>query len=51
VHEFSADSAGNLYTAEVFGGRVQKFKPRPGADPTHFFKPQPLMPKAPASTK
>jgi 6-bladed beta-propeller len=51
VHEFSADSAGNLYTAEVFGGRVQKFKPRPGADPTHFFKAQPLMPKAPASTK
>jgi len=49
VHEFSADAAGNLYTAEVFGGRVQKFKPRPGADPTHFFKPQPLMPKVRAT--
>lgn len=46
VHEFSVDSEGNLYTAEVFGGRAQKFKPRPGADPSHFFKPQPLMPKS-----
>ncbi len=49
VHEFSADSAGNLYTAEVFGGRVQKFKPRAGADPTHFYKPQPLMAKVTAT--
>ena len=45
VHEFSADSDGNLYTAEVFGGRPQKFTPRPGADPSHIFRPQPLMPK------
>jgi hypothetical protein len=45
VHEFSADSEGNLYTAEVFGGRPQKFTPRPGADPAHIFKPQPLMAK------
>ena len=45
VHEFSADTDGNLYTAEVFGGRAQKFKPRAGADPSHFYKPQPLMPK------
>jgi peptidylamidoglycolate lyase len=45
VHEFSADSDGNLYTAEVFGGRPQKFRPRQGADPAHFYKPVPLMPK------
>ena len=46
VHEFSADSEGNLYTAEVFGGRPQKFRPRPGADPSKIFRAQPLMPKA-----
>jgi hypothetical protein len=45
VHEYSADTDGNLYTAEVFGGRAQKFKPRPGADPSHIYRPQPLMPK------
>ena len=28
VHEFSVDSDGNFYTAEVFGGRSQKFSPR-----------------------
>ncbi|HEV3139094.1 MAG TPA: peptidyl-alpha-hydroxyglycine alpha-amidating lyase family protein [Vicinamibacterales bacterium] len=52
VHEFSVDSEGNFYTAEVFGGRSQKFHPREGADPSHFFKPQPLVPKtaAPSST-
>ena len=46
VHEFSADAEGNLYTAEVFGGRSQKFRPRPGADPTHVYTPQLLMPRA-----
>ena len=50
VHEFSSDSDGNLYTAEVFGGRPQKFAPRPGADPSHSYKAVPLMPKvAPSS--
>jgi DNA-binding beta-propeller fold protein YncE len=44
VHEFSADADGNLYTAEVFGGRPQKFTPRPGADPSHLYKAIPLMP-------
>lgn len=44
VHGFSADSDGNLYVAEVLGGRTQKFKPRPTADPTHFYKQRPLMP-------
>jgi hypothetical protein len=45
VHEFSVDSDGNFYTAEVFGGRSQKFRPREGADPAHAFKPQPIVPK------
>jgi hypothetical protein len=32
VHQFSVDSAGNLYVAEAFGGRAQKFVPRHGVD-------------------
>jgi hypothetical protein len=31
-HQFSVDQDGNLYVAEVFNGRVQKFRPKPGAD-------------------
>lgn len=33
MHGASVDQQGNLYIAEVAGGRVQKFVPRPGADP------------------
>lgn len=33
VHGFAVDKDGNLYTAEVRAGRVQKFTPRPGANP------------------
>ena len=33
VHGFSVDDEGNLYTAEVWGGRAQKFQPRPGVNP------------------
>jgi hypothetical protein len=33
VHGFSVDQDGNLYTAEVDNGRVQKFKPRADIDP------------------
>ena len=33
LHHFSVDNEGNLYTAEVIGGRAQKFVPKPGADP------------------
>jgi sugar lactone lactonase YvrE len=29
----TTDQDGNLYLAEVFNGRVQKFRPKPGADP------------------
>jgi hypothetical protein len=31
VHQFSVDSEGNLYTADVHMGRAQKFRPKPGA--------------------
>jgi hypothetical protein len=48
VHEFSVDADGNLYTAEVFGGRAQKFRPRATADPSHLYKPQPTVPKSAA---
>jgi hypothetical protein len=43
VHGFSVDSEGNLYAAEAFGGRTQKFRPRAGADPAKLMgKPLPL---------
>jgi hypothetical protein len=32
-HSITVDQEGNLYLAEVFNGRVQKYRPRPGADP------------------
>jgi hypothetical protein len=32
-HQITTDQEGNLYVAEVFNGRVQKFRPKPGADP------------------
>ncbi len=32
-HQITIDQEGNLYTAEVFNGRVQKFRPKAGADP------------------
>jgi streptogramin lyase len=33
VHGMSVDQEGNFYVAEVDNGRVQKFRPRPDADP------------------
>jgi hypothetical protein len=33
VHGISVDQEGNLYVAEVDGGRVQKFRPKAGANP------------------
>jgi peptidylamidoglycolate lyase len=36
VHQFSVDTEGNLYTADVHVGRVQKFRPRPGGDPAQL---------------
>jgi sugar lactone lactonase YvrE len=32
VHGMSVDQEGNLYVAEVDAGRVQKFRPKPGAN-------------------
>jgi hypothetical protein len=32
-HQITTDQEGNLYVAEVFNGRVQKFRPKPNADP------------------
>jgi DNA-binding beta-propeller fold protein YncE len=39
-HQLSVDQEGNLYVAEVYGGRVQKFKPKPGANPSNLIKPR-----------
>lgn len=39
VHGFSTDTAGNLYVAEVFAGRVQKLRPRTGANPSFLVGP------------
>ena len=36
----TVDQDGNLYLAEVFGGRVQKFRPKPGADPAKVVGPE-----------
>lgn len=40
VHGFSVDQEGNFYTAEVDSGRVQKFRPLPGANPAHLVSKQ-----------
>jgi hypothetical protein len=32
-HQITTDQDGNLYVAEVFNGRVQKFRPKQNADP------------------
>ena len=42
VHQFAADFDGNLYAAETFGGRTQKFTPKPGADPAAIIHPRAL---------
>lgn len=36
MHGANVDQEGNLYTAEVAGGRVQKFRPRAGANPAYL---------------
>ena len=36
VHGFSVDQEGNFYAAEVDSGRVQKFRPKPGANPAQL---------------
>ena len=39
MHGASVDQEGNLYTAEVGNGRVQKFRPRAGANPEFLVGP------------
>ncbi len=36
AHQMSVDQQGNLYVAEVFNGRAQKFRPREGANPDYL---------------
>jgi DNA-binding beta-propeller fold protein YncE len=36
VHGFTVDQEGNFYVAEVDSGRVQKFRPRQGANPAQL---------------
>lgn len=39
-HQMTVDQENNLYIAEVFGGRVQKFRPKAGADPAKIVGPE-----------
>jgi streptogramin lyase len=39
MHGASVDQEGNLYVVEVGGGRIQKFRPRPGANPAYLVGP------------
>lgn len=47
VHQIAADSEGNMYGAEVFGGRTQKFVPKPNANPNDLFWGRELAPRTP----
>jgi hypothetical protein len=49
VHQISADAEGNMYAAEVFGGRTQKFVPKPNANPRDLFWGRELAPKTPVT--
>jgi hypothetical protein len=49
VHQISADAEGNMYGAEVFGGRTQKFVPKPNANPRDLFFGRELAPRTPAT--
>jgi sugar lactone lactonase YvrE len=40
-HSLTTDEEGNLYLAEVFAGRVQKFRPKRNADPTKLVGAEP----------
>jgi hypothetical protein len=50
VHQFSVDSEGALYTADVHVGRPQKFRPRKGVDPTLLVG-QPMQPGGTAPSR
>ena len=38
-HQVAVDQEGNFYVAEVNGGRFQKYRPRPGANPAYLLAP------------
>ena len=40
VHQFSVDQEGNLYLAEAYNGRVEKFRPAAGADRAKVIPPE-----------
>jgi peptidylamidoglycolate lyase len=47
IHGFCTDSNGALMISETFGGRIQRFTPKPGANKSLIIgAPQRLMPKA-----
>lgn len=39
LHDFTADSEGNLYTGEDFGWRLQKYTPRKDGSPSQLIGP------------
>jgi DNA-binding beta-propeller fold protein YncE len=43
-HSFTVDQDLNLYVAEAVNGRVQKFTPKPNADPTKVIGQEPHYP-------
>ena len=43
MHQFSVDAAGNLYVAETYGGRTQKFVPRKDAARGQLIGPPPPL--------
>lgn len=45
LHQFSVDFEGNLYTADSFVGRVQKFTPRSGADKARMIPADAALPR------
>jgi peptidylamidoglycolate lyase len=49
VHQFSVDSENNFYTADVHIGRLQKFRPKPGANPLQLVG-QRVTAQAPTTT-
>jgi len=43
IHQFSVDPDGNLYVAETYGGRTQKFTPKRGAAKSQLIGPPPPL--------
>jgi NHL repeat-containing protein len=39
-HQMTVDQDRNFYTGDVFGGRVNKFRPKPNADPAKVMQPE-----------